>query len=203
MTVQTLQDTIFSTLKTSLNLYYIRNSYNQLSFDQSNSRFFDWKMIDADSTSCNPDDWASKANPTGVDLTKFDHIIYVFPQVTQCLGSSIPRPSIPKELGFADLPGKRVFINASPTIGTLAHELGHNFGLAHANLWDCGKESINDRLILNPCQSIELGDFFDAMGSSESALSTGPFLDIPFFDTPHKIALGWIPRKFVQTVKQS
>jgi len=62
---------------------------------------------------------------------------------------------------------------------TGAHELGHNFGVMHANDWECGDEVIRDN-----CESINYGDAFDLMGIS-----------VPIkghYNLPHKETIGWL-----------
>lgn len=55
---------------------------------------------------------------------------------------------------------KNAFANAGP----LAHELGHNFGLNHANLWDTSGLGI-----LGPGKEVEYGDTSDTMSLSTGA----------------------------------
>ena len=61
--------------------------------------------------------------------------------------------------------------------GTGIHELGHNFGLAHANYYECGYAVIGD-----DCTSEESRDLFDAMGKSSRK---------GHFNAFHKEKLGW------------
>ena len=62
--------------------------------------------------------------------------------------------------------------------GTGAHELGHNFGLNHANFLDC-KNSV----IGGDCTSFAYGDLFDLMGWTESR---------GHFNAYHKETVGWL-----------
>ena len=68
---------------------------------------------------------------------------------------------------------------------TTAHELGHNFGLHHANSWD-------DRL----AASKEYGDPYDVMGNAYNYQLAG-------FNTFRKMALGWFDDEHVATVSKS
>src|SRR5258708_459869 len=43
--------------------------------------------------------------------------------------------------------------------GAAAHELGHNYGLNHANFWNTSGQSV-----IGPGTSVEQGDYFDTMG---------------------------------------
>lgn len=43
----------------------------------------------------------------------------------------------------------------------IGHELGHNFGVGHANFLECGLESIGES-----CTEVEYGDYYDIMGTA-------------------------------------
>jgi hypothetical protein len=64
-------------------------------------------------------------------------------------------------LGYIGASG--VWLRNSFSTGVAAHELGHNFGLNHANFWDTAGESV-----IGPGTSIEYGDKFDTMGSASA-----------------------------------
>ena len=73
--------------------------------------------------------------------------------------------------------------------GTGAHELGHNFGLNHANLLNCGSGSIID----GNCDSIPYADVFDLMGFS---------LNLGHYNSIHKEKTGWLsPSKILETTE--
>ncbi len=55
------------------------------------------------------------------------------------------------------------------------HEIGHNFGVLHANYWNCG-----DSQILGGCSSVEYGDRFDQMGYGSG-----------HYNAFHKEKIGW------------
>lgn len=80
-------------------------------------------------------------------------------------------------LGYVGAPG--AWIRGTSSTGVTAHELGHNFGLPHANFWDTGGETIT-----GPGQSIEYGDKFDTMG----AANAGNY----HFNARYKRLLGWL-----------
>lgn len=84
-----------------------------------------------------------------------------------------PRGSIPENevrncegwAGLGTIGGRRSyswikFLYMKPE--TINHELGHNFGLYHANLLNCGEQSILRRL--RSCTSQEYQDYDDMMG---------------------------------------
>ena len=74
-----------------------------------------------------------------------------------------------------------IFTNGWIRIDDMIHEMGHNFGLLHANSYDCKTESLGDE---NTCTDIEYGDMYDEMGH--------PYEGILHFNAPHKLALSWI-----------
>ncbi len=80
-------------------------------------------------------------------------------------------------LAYIGAPG--AWIRGTSSTGVVAHELGHNFGLGHANFWDTGGEST-----LGSGQSIEYGDKFDTMG----AANAGNY----HFNARYKRLLGWL-----------
>lgn len=80
-------------------------------------------------------------------------------------------------LGFVGGPGS--WIRATSSTGVVAHELGHNYGLLHANFWDTNGESVG-----GAGSSIEYGDKFDTMG----AANAGNY----HFNARYKRLLGWL-----------
>ena len=92
--------------------------------------------------------------------------------------------------GLAYVGGKGVWLK-SITVGVACHELGHNFGLWHANSWNTAGQSI----IGNGSNS-EYGNLFDTMGSASAG-------DL-HFNANHKAKLSWLPsQSFVANVLAS
>ena len=77
------------------------------------------------------------------------------------------------------------------TTGVAGHELGHNFGLNHANYWDTGGTNV----IGNMGTSVEYGDSFDTMGSANAGAN--------HFNARYKSYLNWLRTGEVQTVTSS
>ncbi len=72
-------------------------------------------------------------------------------------------------------------------VGGLAHELGHNLGLNHANFWDTGgRTTIGDGI------EVEYGDSFDTMGVASAGRRQ--------FNARYKNLLGWIPNTAVSQI---
>lgn len=87
--------------------------------------------------------------------------------------------------------GAGVWINDVFTAGVVAHELGHNFGLGHANFWQTQDYSvIGDQGI-----SQEYGDKFDTMGD--------PAAGQKHFNARFKNVLNWLPATNIATVLSS
>ena len=62
----------------------------------------------------------------GVNLAAYTNVMFVWPQTSQC--------------GFAGVgyvPGKYTYLNGTISVQVMTHEVGHNFGLSHANARDC------------------------------------------------------------------
>lgn len=79
----------------------------------------------------------------------------------------------------------------SDSVSTLAHEIGHCFGLAHANFWDtAGTSSIGAGT------NSEYGNTYDNMGSSGSFPAAQ-------YNAQAKFQIKWLPANFVQSVTQS
>jgi hypothetical protein len=126
-------------------------------------------------------------------LADFDRIIVLFTDLDRIPGSKITFG------GQAIVPGANVWINgaSSFSMGTVSHELGHTYGLKHANLW-----RINDgNPVSNAGVSVEYGDPFDIMGSSSvSGVAASPR---HHFNQFSKNRLGWLPDAAVTTATKS
>lgn len=96
-----------------------------------------------------------------------------------------------KFTGFAYVGVRGAWVkNAFTHAGPIAHELGHNLGLNHANLWDTGGFSI-----LGPGREMEYGDSSDTM-----SLNTGTSRH---FNARTKRLLDWLTDDQVATPQAS
>ncbi len=76
------------------------------------------------------------------------------------------------------------------SVGVTAHEIGHTFGLAHANFWDtAGTSSIG------PGANAEYGDSYDNMG--------GGSVPRDQYNVAAKVQVKWLPQSYVQNVTTS
>jgi hypothetical protein len=141
--------------------FFRASSFGQVSFK---STLTPWLRAYGDAPQCNQLTLAytadDAARAAGYDPLAYDRIVYLFP-TNECpwTGSRW---------------GKRAFLNGTLTLANTAHELGHTFGLPHAQAWSC---------VPRPCGVVNYGDPYDTMGSG-----TGDF------DSYEKWLLGWITR---------
>lgn len=117
-------------------------------------------------------------------LGDFDRFIVVFSSLIGLPDSKV------NYAGLAQIGGERIWINGEFTFRVLVHELGHTFGLSHANLWQ-----VKDG---NPVSdegfSLEYADPFDAMGSN---FANDRRVD---YNPCYKMWLGWLESEHVETV---
>lgn len=81
--------------------------------------------------------------------------------------------------GLGVVGGAGAWIRNTSSTGVTGHELGHNYGLNHANSWDTGGKSI-----IGAGTSSEYGDSFDTMGFG----SAGSY----HFNVRYKRYLNWL-----------
>lgn len=148
--------------------FYRENSYGQTWLTGD---VYGWYTIPVSSTNCDTTAIANYAQQAaanaGANLSAYSHYVYAFP-ANSCTftgrGSIGGSPS-------------QAWINGWYELGTVGHELGHNFGLNHSRAMDCGSVVIGGTCTIN-----EYGDSFDLMGAS----STG------HFNSYQKERLGWL-----------
>jgi hypothetical protein len=100
----------------------------------------------------------------------------------------VRHPSVPgfNYGGLAFVRGKGVWLQSSGT-GVTSHELGHNYGLWHANYW-----TANGGSIIGPGTHEEYGNSFDTMGAASAGAN--------HFNAAFKYQLDWLPVTFVHNV---
>ena len=76
------------------------------------------------------------------------------------------------------------------SVGVTAHEIGHAFGLAHANFWDTAGTSA-----IGPGANAEYGDSYDNMG--------GGGVPTDQYNVAAKVQVKWLPQSYVQNAASS
>jgi len=108
----------------------------------------------------------------------------------------IPRPRDTGE-GLVNLTATYVKVtsdtNSSTLLELIGHEIGHNFGMGHANGLDCRSKVLPASSISynNECHFIKNGDPFDIMGAKAN---------VGHLNAPHLESLGWLSPSNIQTV---
>ena len=182
---------MFGSAPSSLNSYYLEQTYNQLGF--SGDVFGPFNIAGPPNCSLSGGsgsvwDWADQAISAAQLQRSYQHYVFVFPYVSACGGWS----------GLATVPGSYVWINGAFQVPVVAHELGHNLGLAHAAGLLC-KDTVNATTAVAmgaSCSTtgLEYADPFDAMGNA-------PVLRQMSME--HKLELNLVPAAGVQVVTTS
>jgi hypothetical protein len=163
--------------------FYAENSFGSTRLSgktQSAPDVFGWLSINAATASgCDTNGWTNSArtaaSAAGIDLTGYEHVIYAMSRVPGCSGWA----------GLGHMPGGWVMTNGRYGANSfvLAHELGHNFGFAHAATTRCTSGGSNVPLS-SSCTVEEYGDPHDVMGGSYRLFHT---------NAGNKARAGWIP----------
>ncbi len=157
----------------SVDSYYRQNSYDKMYFTGT---VFDWKTLPTSNAPCKDIDfrhWADLADKANnIKLRDYDHFVYIFPQSASCLENG---------KAWADVGGKRSWYSGSNSLYVFSHEIGHNLGLGHADVLRCLNSATQDN-----CTVLRGKDIYTTMGSNQSEPPP------PHFNTPEKVALGWI-----------
>lgn len=91
--------------------------------------------------------------------------------------------------GISPIGNKGALLNGSFTFKTTAHELGHEYGLLHANLW-----RTFDGTPTGSGTVVEYGDDFDMMGRGRTQATQ--------FNANYKRSLNWLTEENIRTITQ-
>ncbi len=120
---------------------------------------FGWYTIAATTAGCSWSSWHTlawnAANAAGANLSSYTNVMFVFPYTSACPWA-----------GLGYVPGSYTYLNGTLSVQVMAHELGHNFGLAHSNVANCVVDET--RVMIAPpsdCVPVTYADPFSIMGS--------------------------------------
>ncbi len=123
-------------------------------------------------------DARNAATAAGFNLSSFQFDLICF--------TSVPNYSW-AGLGYVGAPGAWIQGSFDASAGVSAHELGHNFGLNHANFWDTAGADMIGKVGTD----VEYGDTFDTMGNASAGKR--------HFNARNKVTLNWLRNAEVVT----
>ncbi len=132
-------------------------------------------------------DALAAARRAGFDTDSYDRQVVLFSNIANLTNSRFHFG------GLGEVGGKQLMLNG--TLSPLTHELGHTYGLRHANLWQT-----TDRTVTGAGSSVEYGDPSDVMGRGYDGFG---YPNLAEFNMWSRNLLGWLPDSSVQTVVTS
>ncbi|HLM61664.1 MAG TPA: hypothetical protein VK308_12735, partial [Pyrinomonadaceae bacterium] len=149
----------------------VNNFYREASYQQTwlTGDAYGYFTLPINSGDCGGSQTATYARQAainaGINVSAYNKFMYVYPQMSGCNYS-----------GRGTIGGNEVWLNGSLSQWTVAHELGHNYGLYHARALECGSAVLG-----NNCSTIEYGNTVDTMGTENA-----------HFHSYQKERLGWL-----------
>lgn len=142
---------------TSAKAFYEEESKGRMAMSGA---VFGWYTINSATTGCNWSDWVTlgtnAANAAGANLSAYTNVMFIFPNTSQCGWA-----------GLGYVPGSVTLLNGTLSVQVMTHELGHNFGLAHANAINCTVNGVRVALAAAAnCTEVAYADPFSTMGNN-------------------------------------
>jgi chitodextrinase len=121
---------------------------------------YGWYTINAVTTGCDWRTWHTlgwnAAAASGVDLAGFTNVMFIWPATSDC-----------QFAGLGYVPGKSTYLNGTISVQVMTHEVGHNFGLGHANARRCVVDGVPVTLADDAsCTTWTYADPFSTMGNN-------------------------------------
>ncbi|HEX9048089.1 MAG TPA: Calx-beta domain-containing protein, partial [Verrucomicrobiae bacterium] len=173
----------------TVNTFYTTGSYNQTALDPTVAPLVTLpqkKAYYAGSVDLLLKDAREATRQAGYDTTNYDLDILCF--------NSMPGKPYAGWSGLAGVGWKALWLQSSyggASAGVTAHELGHNYGLFHANFWD----AVSNGSMFGPGTNLEYGNIYDTMGSANAGIYQ--------FNAVHKAALDWLTTDAVQVISSN
>lgn len=132
----------------------------------------------------------------GVDVSSFDRLVVFSPSAKGCTGyCGSASLGMREDYLFPDGKKRDLSFSHNICIGlrTPAHELGHNFGLEHANNYSCTKNGESTALPNSDyCRTGEYGDPYSVMGNSPKGS----------LNAAHRSEAGWLSTENTKTATE-
>lgn len=145
------------TSATGLKAFYEEESKGRMSISAT---AYGWYTLQTTSSTCDWTNWTTlgynAAAAAGVNLSGFTNLMYIVPNTPACTWA-----------GIAYVNGTKSVLNNTYNSQVMTHEVGHNFGLGHANALYCAVNGT--RVAIDApanCQSKGYQDPFSTMGNN-------------------------------------